>query len=386
MDDLESQMGFFREFIDSNPGAGALRKEYVRIANQVMPCLQTAIVEGTDITLKYRLWLNSMPEVIRIIAGKWNLAPIATKSLLMQTSTQIEDPAMLPSTGEINLLMDHYHRLRYTRRHYTNFKASYNLVKAAEYGHLDIVQRILEQHPQIDVNVPLMYAAYRGQMAVVEFLLNMGAQDTRAFTWAARNGHIAIIQLMLTRFPPRNMEYDILLAAARRGHCEVVQLMLDRIVQTILERGRHFVYADGFKRALKAAAWNGHLTTVQRLFTAAVHLYPRGIPDFLYEMVMSSAAIRGHLTMVEWLLGLDINHTITDAMIKAASHGHAEIVQLLLDHTDQDPYFALIGLNGQHALRFAIRKNHRAVINVIINRYPEAFDTKLHGRYRHLKI
>lgn len=369
MDDLESQMGLFREFIDSNPGAGALRKEYVRIAEQVMPCLQIAIMEGTDITLKYRLWLNSMPEVIRIIAGKWNLLPMENTN-----------------PGDFNQLLDTYHRLRYTRRYYANFKSSYSLVKAAEYGHLDIVQRILEQYPQIDVNVPLMYAAYRGQMAVVKFLLDMGAQDTRAFTWAARNGHIAIIQLMLTRFPPRNMEYDILLAAARRGHCEVVQLMLDRIVQTILERGRHFVYADGFKRALKAAAWNGHLTTVQRLFTAAVHLYPRGIPGFLYEMVTSTAAIRGHLAMMKWLLGLDINHTITDAMIKAASHGHAEMVQLLLDHTDQDPYFALIGLNGQHALRFAIRKNHRAVINVIINHHPETFDTKLRGRYRHLNI
>ena len=145
---------------------------------------------------------------------------------------------------------------------------------AARNGHEAVVQLLLDRGAEIDAKTsngwtPLSWAAENGHKAVVQLLLGRGAEidakDSNGQTplsWAARNGHEAVVQLLLDR----GAEIDAkdsngqtpLLRAAGNGHEAVVQLLLGWGAEIDTKD------SNGWTPLLRAAR-NGHKAVVKLL-------------------------------------------------------------------------------------------------------------------------
>jgi ankyrin repeat protein len=82
--------------------------------------------------------------------------------------------------------------------------SSRDLRLAAEKGHLDVVERLLNDNrvnPVDDGNFAIIWAADKGHLDVVERLLKDKRVDpstvnNHAIEWAASNGHLAVFNLL----------------------------------------------------------------------------------------------------------------------------------------------------------------------------------------------
>lgn len=137
------------------------------------------------------------------------------------------------------------------------------VVSAAGQGHLEIVQALLINGPISDVErgSALLSAAERGHLEIVQALLENGPipseAKNRALTTATDEGHLKIVLTLLASGDIsgyfRNMA---LVSAAGKGHLEIVRALLqNRALQDSASDGS---LASGIRRALKAAAGNGH--------------------------------------------------------------------------------------------------------------------------------
>ena len=122
--------------------------------------------------------------------------------------------------------------------------------------------------------------------------------------WAAKGGHLNIVQLMLDKGAD-NFNWAMNSAAAG-GHRDIVQLMLDK-------------GANDFKRAMKYAALRGHIDIVQLMLD-------KGADNF--NEAMSYAALGGHIDIVQLMLDKGAND-FKESISSAA--GNMDIVRLLTD-------------------------------------------------------
>ncbi|RYP39319.1 hypothetical protein DL768_010725 [Monosporascus sp. mg162] len=115
---------------------------------------------------------------------------------------------------------------------------------AAEEGHREIVQLLLDKGAEIDAKdndgrTPLWWAARNGHKEIVLLLLEKGAEiDAKGnisrtpLSWAAGKGHKEIVQLLLDKgaeIDSKNINgWTPLSWAAANGHKEIVQLLLDK--------------------------------------------------------------------------------------------------------------------------------------------------------------
>jgi hypothetical protein len=150
------------------------------------------------------------------------------------------------------------------------------------------------------VDMALTYAAGRGHLQAVELLLGYGVEHTdrgHALREASKNGHAAVVQLLIQHGADVHAEGDLALRwASQHGHTAVVQLLLQ----------------------------NG----------LDVPFQGRG--------ALRLSSLHGHTAVVELLLqhGLDVHDEDNDgrqAVDLASFSGHAEIVELLIQHGARPP-------------------------------------------------
>jgi hypothetical protein len=114
---------------------------------------------------------------------------------------------------------------------------NYAIGMAAENGHVQIVDRLLE-HPRVDPadddNFAIRRAAENGHLQVVERLLehprvDPSAKDNQAIRFAACDGHLQVVERLLEdpRVDPSACDNQAIRWAAKRGHAEIVQRLLD---------------------------------------------------------------------------------------------------------------------------------------------------------------
>ena len=85
------------------------------------------------------------------------------------------------------------------------------------------------------------------------------------------------------------------------------------------------------------------------------------------------AAQAGHLTIVEFLIGLGANiHLLNEAALRwAAYYEHSDVVKLLLEHgADRTVY-------NNSIMYWAVQNNSKEIINIIKNYYPNKKDEQI---------
>ena len=264
------------------------------------------------------------------------------------------------------------------------------LLQAAAEGQQEVVQWLLYNCAELnsrDENgqTPLSWAAVNGHEAVVKLLLSRDdvaadSQDKNGQTplsLAAKNGHEAVVKLLLSRddvVADSQNEYGRtpLSWAAKKGHEEVVKLLLSR----------DDVAADSSNRwdqtPLSCAARNGHEEVVKLLLSRDdVAADSR---DEYGRTPLYWAAKNGHEVVVKLLLSRDdVAADFQDEdgqtpLSLAAKRGHKAVVMLLLSRDDvaadsQDK-------DGQTLLSFAAEAGNEAVVKLLLSRDDVAADSR----------
>ena len=261
------------------------------------------------------------------------------------------------------------------------------VVYAAEGGHLEVVEMLLERVQGVDVNMTservhgataLHEACKYGHEEVVRLLLdssgiainqaNTDTGSTPLFT-ACEQGHAPVVELLLassgiavnqattTGATPLNV-------ACEKGHAPVVELLLTSsgidVNQAVTLNGRTL-------NPLFLACQNGHAPVVELLFASSridVNQVNTGCsPLFI-------ACQQGHAPVVKLLLTLskfDVNQggiNGTPPLFMACQYGHTPVVELLLASSEIDINKSLD--DGQSPLFAAAESGHVALVTLLI--------------------
>ncbi|CAE7669292.1 Ankrd17 [Symbiodinium microadriaticum] len=198
------------------------------------------------------------------------------------------------------------------------------------------LQRLVKDGQVLDDSLQLEdFAASTGNVDVAQFLLNAGVCEMDTDT------EMPAITVSLIR-------------AAECGHTAVAMLLLDGADR------------DAKHEALVAACKNGHAETAQRLLEAIN--CEESDPSEMYFMseAFLCAVHRGHLEAMQVLLEgrADLADHCDAGLLGASSHGHGEVVKLLLGRGACKDVLGQSGLTG---LMSAAANGHPAVVRVLVD-------------------
>ncbi|KAK4248955.1 hypothetical protein C7999DRAFT_39939 [Corynascus novoguineensis] len=189
--------------------------------------------------------------------------------------------------------------------------------------------------------------------------------------WAARNGHEAVVKMLLDTGKVNVDSKDIygqtpLSCAAKNRHEAVVKMLLDT------ERIDVNSKDDNGWTPLFYAAWNGHEGVVKMLLdTGKVDADSK---DKYGRTPLWWAAINGHKATVKMLLDtgkVDVNSKDNDGqtpLFCAAENGHEAVVKMLLDTGKVDADSK--NRDGQTPLLCAAENGYEAVVKMLRDRRP----------------
>ncbi|KAH7163640.1 ankyrin repeat-containing domain protein [Fusarium sp. MPI-SDFR-AT-0072] len=260
---------------------------------------------------------------------------------------------------------------------------------AALKGHEAVVQLLLDRGADIEATdkegqTPLWLAVENGHEAVVRLLLDRGAHievaDTRGgrtpLSRAAENGHEAVMRLLLDRGAHTEAADQWgqmpLVWAAENGHEAVVRLLLDR--------GAHIEVADtrGGRTPLSRAAENGHEAVVRLLLDRGAYI--EAADKIVGRTPISRAAENGHEAVVRLLLDRGAHTEAADKIMgrtpisRAAENGHEAVVRLLLD---RGAYTEAADKEGRTPLSYAAENGYEAVVRLLQNYIAQPSSTPL---------
>lgn len=183
---------------------------------------------------------------------------------------------------------------------------------------------------------PLLLAACAGSKAIVELLLERGADasapdaygDT-ALVCACRNGHSVVARLLLPRAGEAAQRKRALLEACANGHTEVVELLLSADSATLL----HDCVDTRRRTPLILAAAGGHFEVARALLKAGSGVADK---DALSWSALAHASAVGHAALVVELLNAGADANALDVhgnspLSLAVANLHVEVAQILLE-------------------------------------------------------
>ena len=299
-----------------------------------------------------RLALISTPEIIRFLS----------RPALIEASSQALFAAKRRS-GQSN----------YSQKFPKQMTA---LHAGAYFGVVEVVTELLKLELNADSKdnagqTPLSWAARNGHEAIVKLLLDKGAaiesKDTynqTPLSYAAQNNHEAIVQLLLDkgaateskdRYGQTPLSY-----AAQNGH--------EAIVKLLLGKGAATESKDTYGQTpLSYAARNHDKAIVQVLLDKGAATESQGGDG---QTPLSWAAQNGHEVIVKLLLDKGAATESKDTygqkpLNYAAQNGHEAIVKLLLD---KGAAIESKGMNGWTPLSYAAQNGHEAIVKLLLDK------------------
>ena len=218
---------------------------------------------------------------------------------------------------------------------------------ASVHNLLSVVNGFLSQNVCADLvnensETPLSFAAKKGHIAIVELFLSrddVNADHKVKFgntplALAARNGHESVVKLLLSRndvdvHSENSWNFTPLSEAARSGHEAVVKLLINRDKFDVNHKTRK---GD---TPLSLAAANGNEAVVKMLMTRDDVIIKS--QNAAGDTPLSKAAHYGDKGIVALLLDPGLGQSpnseqLATALLRAAEHGHYDIVKLLLEN------------------------------------------------------
>ena len=225
---------------------------------------------------------------------------------------------------------------------------------AVESNDVTLVRRWLLEKRIIDVDV--------GMPGDVHGRSRKEERSTTALMWAAEQGHVEMVRLLLYHAnanidATNDKGKNALMVAAFHNHVEIVQLF----VSLLRPAGIDARDVQG-KTTLMWASYKGHVEIVQCLINANADLNiqeENGVSALMY------AAVFGHVTIVKDLIrakayvNAQSENGVT-ALMGASENGHVEIVQLLLEMVDVDS--KIKDGNGMTAIMHAKNKHYKEIV------------------------
>lgn len=263
------------------------------------------------------------------------------------------------------------------------------LIAAAKRGDATHVENLIERGANVNARekngqltlrrcTALMWAAYNGHMPVVAILLAHDAEvdacddnQRTALILAAERGHKDIAQRLLVagaNIRAVSKEKDtVLIVAARGGHETTVKWLLGKGVAVNSAN-------DMGETALMAAALRGHTGTVKALLSGGARI---DVVDTMGNnaLILASTGVLyrggGSAETVRLLLTHGANVNISNnkgltALIGAASRGNTDAVKELLSAGADTTVKISVGKNkGETALSLALRNNHQETAELL---------------------
>lgn len=231
-------------------------------------------------------------------------------------------------------------------------------------GYWKIVRLLAEHGARITIH----QAACLGQLEKVKQLLAEGAevdaldpQGWTALRWAAQEGHVDVVQLLLAHGADINGKSDggvPLIEAMERRHSDVAAVL-------IMNGAKLNVASDRYaKTLLEMAASSGRRDLAELLISKGAAAETDRGP---ISQAMISAAEAGRKDMVEFFFarGADVNAkggTGWTALHCAAEFGHADIAQLLIARGAD---VKAVTDRGETAVDLAMEWGHREIVRLL---------------------
>ncbi|KAG8677733.1 hypothetical protein FPOAC2_03839 [Fusarium poae] len=297
---------------------------------------------------------------------------------------------------------------------------NFDLLRAARGGHEPVVRLLTEKglcvnykhqplpgfsasfHTKYDGKTAISLAAQKGHEAVVQYLLQNGADlghegllEITPLSFAASSGNLTVVKLILDAATHLLNLVDIgaqtpLCYAARYGHNTVVRLLLEHgadkdinfeNIEAEVNDGTRSAYECnmGGRSPLSYAAENGHTSVVKMLLAQGADPESQSseINYWHYGRTpLSFAALHGHEAVVKLLLDenvcLDtpaksVPYMGGTALSSAATNGHDSIVALLLQAGSNPEPPQAIGNTDAAPFSLAASGGHAAVEKMLLD-------------------
>nr|QBK91807.1 MAG: F-box domain and ankyrin repeat protein [Pithovirus LCPAC304] len=220
------------------------------------------------------------------------------------------------------------------------------LICASEWGHVDIVQMLLDQVVNIDHKssfgwTALIGASGRGREDVVQLLLRNDADpDINKNGWTAliraceshacESGKENVVQLLLKYGADpdirakrnRGNRYFALMEASKRNCIHIVRMLLERGADPDIQNNKR-------RTALMEASERGYITIVRLLLEYGAD---SKIRDRDGETALLLASVKNHITPYADIVGLLSKHDIVDEMTDLNLLSHDELGKLATKH------------------------------------------------------
>lgn len=205
------------------------------------------------------------------------------------------------------------------------------LEAAAANGHVAVLEAVLQR--PYSMRKSLLAAASRGQARVVQFLLDRGYSDryahvNPALMKAAEGGHCDVVELLINKSDDYTIS-EALMATASDGRLGVVVFLLGRwtlekvAIARALEKAAEKNQCDVVKVLLDNLNCAGaSIDTVVRPANSII------------KLAFISAVEKGRISMVKLLID-SFSGPIGDALITAGSNCQVEVLEFILDFCEE---------------------------------------------------